>query len=70
MSHNFSKDRSLVEDKSVPKPKGPLDDFEAWMEIEYRATDSIDVAAMLEKGFKKLEELKEKYHIGQTTAST
>ena len=63
MPHNFSKDRSLIEDKPVEKRTGPLEEFEKWMEIEYRATDSIDVAAMLEKGFKKIEELKEKYRI-------
>ena len=63
MPHNFAKDRSLIEDKPVPKPNGPLQDFEKWMEIEYRSTDSIDVAAMLEKGFKKIEELKEKHRI-------
>jgi hypothetical protein len=63
MPHNFSKDRSLIEDKPVEKKIGLLEEFEEWLkeEIKFNQYDDLGIAFNTAKN--KLESLKEKYHI-------
>jgi hypothetical protein len=64
LPHNFSKDRSLVEDKPVPKPNDPLQDFEVWLkEQSGQGHDRDQWDELVRMGLKKLEELKEKYRV-------
>ena len=61
MPHNFSKDRSLIDDK--PRNKGLVEEFEQWLqeEIKFNQYDNLGIALSMAKN--KLETLKEKYRV-------
>ena len=68
MPHNFSKDRSLIEDRPVEKKFGLLEEFDQWLKDEIKFNQYDDLGRSLIMARNKLEQLKQKY--GQTTTST
>ena len=66
--HNFSKDRSLIEDRPVEKKIGLIEEFEEWLKEEIKFNQYDDLGTALIMARNKLEQLKQKY--GQTTTST